>query len=194
MNKEQFDRIESYLQDTLSEADKRSFEADLETDANLRKEWELHQKLNLGLRAMAIEKQLRNARHRANQRIKTHPARRTNTLFQIWSVAASIVLVLGLGWWAWQIKSTSDAGQLSALAEQEMTDVQYKSMPLDSLQNLTKTAQQRNAREKAEWYVALAYLKKGRKKEAKELLTRISNDPRHTYSQKAEKLLKQGFN
>ncbi|MPR32309.1 hypothetical protein [Salmonirosea aquatica] len=192
MNQEQFDRIESYLQNTLSEAEKRSIEADLQSDDNLRAEMEIQQKLRLGLRALAIEKQLLNARERANKRSEISFARKINP-FQIWSIAASIVLVLGLGWWIWQTNTTSESSHLATLAEQEMTDAQYKSIPLDSLQKLIKTADLRNAREKAEWYIALTYLKNGKKKQAKDLLTRISKTPRHTYSQKAKKLLKEGF-
>jgi len=192
MNNEQFDRIEAYLQNTLSEAEKQSFEVDLETDDTLRAEMEIQEKWRLGLRALAIEKQLLNAKERANRSTKVPIIRKIST-FQVWSMAASIVLVLGLGWWIWQMNSTSETDQLAALAEQEMTDVRYKAMPLDSLQKLTKTADLRNAREKAEWYVALAYLKKGRKKEAKDLLTRISKNPQHTYSQRARLLLREGF-
>ena len=71
-----------------------------------------------------------------------------------------------------------------------MTDVQYKSLPFESLQNLSKAAPTRNARQKAEWYVALVYLKKGKNAEAKIILKRLANDPNHLYHTQAKRMLK----
>ena len=76
-----------------------------------------------------------------------------------------------------------------ALAEKEMTDVQYKSLPFESLQNLSKAAPTRDAREKAEWYMALVYLRNEKHKEAKAILKRIANEPRHLYQRQAKGLL-----
>lgn len=192
MNNDQFDRIESYLQGTLSEYEKQAFEAELLTDATLKSDMELHQKLRLGLRALAIEKELDKARLRT-QLSATNTIVRPLGSFQVWGIAASILVLLGIGWGLWQWKGNSENEQLAVLAEQEMVDTQYKSMPFDSLQKLTDTASSTRTREKAEWYVALAYLKQGKQKEARSLLTKIAETPQHTYQQKARKLLEKAF-
>ncbi len=192
MNNEQFDRIESYLQGTLPESEKQTFEADLRTDSTLRSNMEIQQKLRLGLRALAIEKQLIAAQNRTKQTTSA-PIVRKLLPFQAWGIAASLLVALGMGWGIWQFQLSSKNDQLAGLAEQEMVDSQYKSMPFDSLQALTNTANSALARDKAEWYIALVYLKQGKKKEAQDLLTKIVKNPQHTYQQEAQKLLKKGF-
>lgn len=192
MSNDQFDRIESYLQGTLSEYEKQAFEAELLTDATLKSDMQLQQKLRLGLRALAIEKELDKTRIRSQQPA-TNSIVRPLSSFQIWGIAASILVVLGLGWGIWQWNGNSENEHLAVLAEQEMVDTQYKSMPFDSLQKLTATANPTLTREKAEWYVALAYVKQGKKKEARSLLTKIAESPQHTYHQKAANLLKKAF-
>lgn len=192
MNSEQFDRIESYLQGTLPESEKRAFEADLLTDAILRSNMDLHQKLRLGLRALAIEKELDKARLRTQLPATTGIVRPLSS-FRVWGIAASILVMIGIGWGIGQWNENSENEQLAVLAEQEMVDTQYKSMPFDSLQKLTDTASSTRTREKAEWYVALAYLKQAKQKEARNLLTKIAETPQHTYHQKARKLLEKAF-
>lgn len=192
MNRDQFDRIESYLQGTLTVSDKQAFEANLLTDPTLKTEIEMQQKLRLGLQALAIEKKLTAAQQRTKQPAVT-PVIRKLTPFLLWGIAASILVVLGAGWGIWQWNVGSDNAPLAVLAEQEMVDTQYKAMPFDSLQKLTQSANSALARDKAEWYVALVYLRQGKKKEAGILLDKIAKDPEHTYHQKANKLLEKGF-
>lgn len=192
MNVAQFERIEAYLQNRLSEADRRSFEADIQTDTSLQVEVETQQKLRLGLRALAIEKQLLNAK----KRTQTEQLSQTKTVFwgkiqwKTWGAAASIIVILGVSWWGWNYNTSQNEHQFMALAEQEMTDVQYKSLPFKSLQNLSKSAPTRSTRQKAEWYVALVYLKKGQISQAQTLLKRIASNPQHLYCQQAKKILK----
>lgn len=189
MNTAQFERIEAYLQNRLSEAERRDFEAEIQANSALRAEVEAQQKLRLGLRAIAIEKNLRNVQKRTQTK-QTKMVFWGKTQWQTWAAAASIVLVLGVSWWVWNYNSTQKENQFMALAEKEMTDVQYKSLPFESLQNLSKAAPTRNAREKAEWYMALVYLKKGKNKEAKIILERIVTKPKHQYSPQAKRILK----
>ena len=192
MNQEQFDRIEAYLQNALLGAEKRAFERELEMNAELRLELEIQQKLQLGLRALAIEKQILDARQRTQVAPKNTVVRKLSS-WQNWGLAASVAIMLGAGWLVWQNNQAFSDSQLRGLAEQEMTDVQYKSMPFDSLQNITINANSMSARQKAEWYMALAYMHEGKEVEAKALLTKIAENPEHSYQQKAEKLLKKGF-
>jgi len=188
MNTAQFERIEAYLQNRLSEAERRDFEAEIQANSALRAEVEAQQKLRLGLRAIAIEKNLRNVQKRTQtKQIKMVFWGKTE--WQTWAAAASIVLVLGVSWWVWNYNSTQKENQFMALAEKEMTDVQYKSLPFESLQNLSKAAPTRNAREKAEWYVALVYVRKGDTISAKKTLRRISQNRLHPYRYKAKDLL-----
>lgn len=189
MNTADFERIEAYLQNRLSEAERRGFEAEIHANNALREEVETQQKLRLGLQALAIEKHLLDAQKRTQtKQIKTVFWGKIQ--WQTWAVAASIVLVLGVSWWVWKNNAESTSTELLALAEQEMTDVQYKSLPFESLQNLSKAAPTRNARQKAEWYVALVYLKKGKNAEAKIILKRLANDPNHLYHTQAKRMLK----
>jgi hypothetical protein len=191
MNTAQFERIEAYLQNRLSEVERRDFEAEIHENSTLRAEVEAQQKLRLGLRALGIEKQLLNAQ----KRTQTRQIGQIRNMFwgkmqwQTWVAAASIVLVLGVSWWVWNYNSTQNKNQFMALAEKEMTDIQYKSLPFESLQNLSKSAPTRNAREKAEWYVALVYVKKGDTISAKKILRRISQNRLHPYRYKAKDLL-----
>ncbi len=192
MNNEQFDRIEAYLQDGLLEAERMAFEGEMNTNAVLKAEVEVQRKLRLGLRALAIEKQIDEARQRTQPSVGTTSVRKLNSL-QNWGMAASVAVMLGAGWLVWENNKTPDNAERRTMAEKEMTDVRYKSMPFDSLQDITKNAESAKAREKAEWYVALAYMHQGQKDKAKALLTQISENPQHTYQQKAEALLEKGF-
>ncbi len=192
MNYEQFERVEAYLENRLSDAERRSFEREMSTNAELKSEVEAQQKMRLGLRALAIEKQINEARQRTQSSPKTTIVKKLNSI-QSWGLAASVAVMLGAGWLVWENNKTPGEAERRTMAEKEMTDVQYKSMPLDSLQNITKNAESAKAREKAEWYVALAYMHQGQKDKAKAILTQISDNPQHSYQQKAEELLKKGF-
>lgn len=188
MNTAQFERIEAYLQNRLSAAERMSFEAEIHANSGLKAEVEAQQKLRLGLRALAIEKQLLKAKKRTQtEQIKTVFWGKSQ--WKNWAAAASIIVVFGVSWWVWNYDTTADTSQLMALADKEMTDVQYKSLPFESLQNLSKAAPTRSAREKAEWYVALVYLRKGDTISAKKNLHRISQNSLHPYRYKAKNLL-----
>ncbi len=193
MTYEQFDRIEAFLQGTLSEAEKRAFEQTLAVDETLRSEVEMQRNLRVGLRAVAIGKQVLEARNRSPAHAKPTIVKKLGTNWQSWKWAASLILMLGAGWLAWQANRPMADAQLKGLAEQEMSDVRYKSMPFDSLEIITRKADSAATRQKAEWYLALAYSYKGRKKEAKALLEKIAGNDKHDYQQKAKKLLEEGF-
>lgn len=192
MNQTQFDRVEAYLENLLSESERQLFERDMKADTALSSELELQQKMRVGFRALAIEKQIDAARQRTQPAAKTTIFRKLNSL-QNWGMAASVVVMLGAGWLVWEYNQSPGNAERRTIAEKEMTDMRYKFMPLDSLQNATKNADSVKAREKAEWYVALAHMHKGQKDEAKAMLINISENPQHIYQQKAEVLLKKGF-
>lgn len=192
MNYEQFERVEAYLENRLSDAERQSFERKMSTDAELKSEVEIQLKMRLGLRALAIETQIDAARQRTQSSPKITIVKRLKSV-QNWGLAASVAVMMGAGWLVWQNNQAARDSELRTLAENEMTDVRYKSMPFDSLQKIQDSNKSIETREKAEWYVALAYMHKGQKKEAKTLLTKIAKNPQHFYQQKAEKLLKKGF-
>ena len=191
MNNERFDRIEAYLHDGLSDSERIDFEGEMNTNEALRAEVEIQQKVRLGLRALAIEKQLFEARRRTQPLPRTTVVRKLNQVRNL-GLAASVAVMLGAGWLVWQYNQSSSDSELRTMAEKEMTDVQYKSMPFDSLQNIIKNADSAKA-QKAEWYVALAYMHQGQKDKAKDLLNKIAKNPQHTYQRKAEELLKKSF-
>ncbi|HAK76323.1 MAG TPA: hypothetical protein DCM71_05305 [Runella sp.] len=191
MNSGQFERIEAYLQNQLSEAERRDFESELQYNSAFRLEVETQQKLYIGFQALAIEKRLNASKKRTQiqQRIKPKQPFSVFKQWPVWSAAASVVLIIGISWWMAKSFGSSRETEIVALVDREMTDVQYKSLPFESLQNISKTAPSRLTREKAEWYVALVYLKKGKTKEANKILARIAHNPKHHYHLRAKKIV-----
>lgn len=191
MNSGQFERIEAYLHDQLSEAERRDFESELQNNIIFRLEVEAQKNLYTGFQALAVEKKLNDSKKRIQAQQTAESKRRffVSNQWSVWSAAASVVVILGISWWAVNSFDSSKDIELSALVDKEMTDIQYKSLPFESLQNISKTAPSRIAREKAEWYVALVYLKKGKAKEANKILARIAQNPKHHYHLQAKRIL-----
>lgn len=97
---ERLDRIEKYLQGDMSEAERLDFTNELRDDASLRDEFDKVRLLNDALET-AVEDDLRVRlqtleQHTAN-RGSSGPGRRF--LFTKWAVAASILVVIGVGLW-----------------------------------------------------------------------------------------------
>lgn len=118
LSEEQYEVIEAYLANELSAGDRALFEGDIQSDAELRAEVERQRNLRLGLRALGIERALVRAKvhyqatapsEAASEEIEpttVRPLVRLLNTWQYWMAAASIVLLLGVGYYAFRQQLT----------------------------------------------------------------------------------------
>ena len=114
LSEEQYEVIEAYLANELSADDRAFFEGNIQSDTELRAEVERQRALRLGLRAIGIERMLGRAKahyqataseEMASEEIESttvRPLVRLLTTWQYWVAAASIVLLLGVGYYAFR--------------------------------------------------------------------------------------------
>ena len=123
LSESQFEVIEAYLANELSPTDRASFETDIAQNPNLRTEVFNQQYLRLGLRALGIERALEQAKaqykatsnaiegEEKGQNVATElptsepvhqPEIRPLRSWRYWAGAASVVVVLGVGYIAYQ--------------------------------------------------------------------------------------------
>lgn len=109
LSEEQYEIIEAYLTNELSATDRASFEKDMQADAELRAEVDRQRNIRLGLRALGIERALQRAK--AQYEVTSVPAGVTEGKkllvrpllnWRYWAAAASVVIVLGVGYYAYQ--------------------------------------------------------------------------------------------
>lgn len=143
LTEEQYELIEAYLKNELSVSDRTSFETELRADADLLAEVNRQRDLRLGLRAIGIERALERARTQYRTTLTTpasapEPARtawqptvvRSLSTWHYWAVAASVVLILGVGLYAYQ----QTAGSRADIAYADtMPDELTKGFPSDSI-------------------------------------------------------------
>lgn len=129
LTEEQYEVIEAYLKNELSAPDRASFETDMRADAELRAEIDRQRTLRLGLRAIGIERALDRARTQYNETAaEPEPTRtawqptftRSLTTWHYWAVAASVVLMLGIGYYTYQQSagSRTDIAYADALPDE----------------------------------------------------------------------------
>ena len=108
LSEEQYEIIEAYLTNELSAADRVSFENDIQADPKLREEVDRQHDLRLGLRALGIERALERAKvqYKATSASPKSTDRQTTVppllAWRYWAVAASIVVMLGIGYYTYQ--------------------------------------------------------------------------------------------
>ena len=143
LTEEQHELIEAYLKNELSASDRTSFESDLRADAELLAEVDRQRDLRLGLRAIGIERTLERARTQYRATLTTptpmpEPVRpawqptvvRSLSTWHYWAVAASVVLILGVGLYTYQ----QTAGSRTDIAYADtMPDELTKGFPSDSI-------------------------------------------------------------
>ena len=143
LTEEQYELIETYLKNELSASDRALFETDLGADADLRAEVDRQRDLRLGLRAIGIERTLERARTQYRATLTTpasshEPARnarqptvvRSLSTRHYWAVAASVVLILGVGLYTYQ----QTAGNRTDIAYADtLPDELTKGFPSDSI-------------------------------------------------------------
>ncbi len=186
----QFDQIEAYLKSQLSESDKYDFEQELAQNPDLEAELQTQQQLRSGLQTLALQSRIKAAQQRyARTQEPAEPVviginPKQNWLSSGWLAAASVVLILVFGW-LYQARYYI-SGDVLAMADHEMS---YKSLPMVFPKTATTTDKKRLTLQQADWYFALAYIKKGEKQKAKTMLKRITTAEGHLYQAKAKKLL-----
>ena len=258
LSEEQYEVIEAYLTNELSAADRTIFENDMQADAELQAEVDRQRNLRLGLRALGIERALERAKTQYKATTLTdesmpdkQPVVRPLTTWRYWAAAASVVIVLGAGYYAYQQTTdrpadiayaetfTPDAtdqlmkdfptGQVSPEIRTHFLDaltqykagkydqvienlrtlpadkqtIQYKNyflglsylankQPVEAIPLLTKaqSAPSVKLRQKAEWFLALAYVKNGQKDKARLLLNQISSNRANPFGKLAQQVLR----
>jgi hypothetical protein len=199
---EQFERIEAYLQGHLNTTKRLAFEAEMAQNPALKEEVEAQRQIRFGLDVLAIEQRIKAAHKRHVEReaveetitesqieekevlTKTVPLGRTiPTPFSYtnWAVAASVVLVLGLGGW-WYQNNYYISSDVLAMTNEEV--IAYKKLP-----KVLPTNNNSIESQKAQWFTALARIQAKDKKEAVRILKRIAKTKGHPYQTKAKKLL-----
>lgn len=109
LSEEQYELIEAYLTNELSAVDQLAFENDLKADAELKAEVDRQRDIRLGLRALGIERALERAKAQykatsapAETPLVSQPVVRPLVSWRYWAAAASVVVVLGAGYFAYQ--------------------------------------------------------------------------------------------
>ena len=115
LSENQFELIEAYLANQLSPADRASFETDIAGDAEFQAEVNRQRDLRLGLRALGIERVLARAKAQVEQMNSSveetsrtssasvnQPVVRPLNAWRYWAAAASVVLLLGVGYYTYQ--------------------------------------------------------------------------------------------
>ncbi|MCX6215448.1 hypothetical protein [Spirosoma sp.] len=218
LSEDQYEIIEAYLTNELSAPDRASFERDLLADAELRAEVDRQRTIRMGLRALGIERALEQAKSQYNaelERTETAPADqsvvRPFISWRYWAAAASIVVVLGAGYYTYQqttsqqtdvafaeilasdpaTELTKDfpAGELTPSTRTEFLEAlrNYKSGKYDEVIARLKTlpADKQSVHYK-NYFLGLSYLANKQPGAAIPLLTKAQASPSLTIRQKAE--------
>ncbi|RYC71011.1 tetratricopeptide repeat protein [Spirosoma sordidisoli] len=257
LSEEQYEIIDAYLANELSAADRAAFDDEIRADADLRAEVDRQRELRLGLRAIGIERALDRARLQYQQ---TESAARAVAperavvrplgSWRYWAAAASVVVVLGAGYYAYQqtarpatdlaynnalpadptseLRKAFPTGELPSSVRNQFLDalrsyqsgkydqvidqlatlpadkqtIHYKNyllglshlannQPAEAIPLLTKAqaSPTRSLRQKADWFLALAYVKNGQKEKALPTLKQISSDRANPFHTQAQRVL-----
>ncbi|WP_338874418.1 hypothetical protein WBJ53_02250 [Spirosoma sp. SC4-14] len=258
LSEEQYELIEAYLTGELSEKDKAAFENDMKTDAKLAGEVSRQRELRLGLRALGIERVLKRAQADYKASVASDMSGVDNQVilrpllnWRYWAVAASVAVLLSIGYYSYQVRADREAelayneaftpesgdeflkgfpsGNRSKTARKQLLDAlaSYKAgkydqvieklitMPVDkqtiyyknyllglsylannqalesiSLLKMAMQAPDAKLQQKAEWILALAYVKSNENELAEPILSKISNDEANPFRSLAQKVLK----
>lgn len=147
LTEEQYELIEAYLNDELSVPDRTSFEADIRDDAELRAEVDRQRDIRLGLRALGIQRALERAKtqYKASSPV-VMPEKQEPTIvrplstWRYWAAAASVVAVLGIGYYAYQQTTSRQVDIAYAeTATSDANDELLKSFPSGNVSSETRT-------------------------------------------------------
>lgn len=208
----QYEVIEAYLNNELSAADRTVFENDMQIDAELRTEVTRQRDIRLGLRAIGIEQALERAKAQYKATVATEEMEKTVSrplvTWRYWAAAASVVVVLGLGYYTYQQAndqqadiayaetSTSDelvkdfpSGTLSPDVQAQLLDAltKYKSGKYDQvITQLTTLPADKQTIHYKNYFLGLSYLVNKQPTEAIPLLNKALTAPSLKIRKKAE--------
>ncbi|MVM41298.1 hypothetical protein GO730_32475 [Spirosoma sp. HMF3257] len=155
LTEQQYELIEAYFNNDLSDTDRASFEGEFERDTDLKAEIQTQRELRLGLKALALDQRLKKAQQRWQQsNLSNHQiiqpqkdaeptgkqilfGRQANTQrlggFQYWVAAAVLIVVSGVGIWLYQQNSASATLETAYMEAYQPDDTQFltKDFPTD---------------------------------------------------------------
>ncbi|GAB4033431.1 tetratricopeptide repeat protein [Spirosoma jeollabukense] len=109
LTEEQYELIEAYLKNELSPTDRTSFEVDIRADEALQMEVDRQRDIRMGLQALGIQRALQRAKTQYEASLPTATSAtpkltvvRSVSSWRYWAAAASVVVVLGIGYYAYQ--------------------------------------------------------------------------------------------
>ncbi|MGA0559288.1 hypothetical protein ACO2Q8_21695 [Larkinella sp. VNQ87] len=214
LTEDQYEVLSAYLNNELSEADRLSFETDLQADPELAAEVDLQRNLRLGFRALGIQQALDQAKASYQASVvkpepvsETKPVVRPLISWQYWAAAASVVVVLGIGLYQYRQGAGRQVDGIYTESVGATTDDELlKSFPasstktgfLDALKNY-KARNYDEAIEKLKvlpadrqtihyknYLLGLSYLANDQSTEAIPLLAKARETPSPVLQQKAE--------
>lgn len=203
------DRIEAYLTGSLSAAERAAFESDLKTDTALKGLFDQHAKAHAVINH-AYNRQLKQRLIEIEGETGT-PTARVRPMFRRVAVAASIVLLAGVGAWLWSGSAYSNDAMAEQLFFRDSYDVmrssdQTKTLSIDSLLNVAQRAfeagdygtaqtiyeplltQDTEYLDQIEWNLAMCLLMQDDRPAADKLLDKIASQPDHGFHSNAKKL------
>ena len=204
--------IHAYISGEMSPQQKEVFEKQLLLNPMLAQELSTQRRIKQGLKAINHKKKLQEIHQelhnsgelpQINPNIETHKIKKV--LFgKPWAVAATLGLMFGGLWWyngrqnpaddttQLQINSYIPPADLSNITEKEDLKHLERALKLQYPPDSLLTFQQSKypfVQQKAEWYLALSYKRSGEVQEAKAMLTKILQNPKHAYQKQAQRLL-----
>lgn len=146
LTEDQYELIEAYLTNELSAPDRASFESDIQTDAELLAEVGRQRDLRLGFRALGIQHMLEQTRTNYKTALPSaETASKRLTVFRSisswpnWVAAASVVIVLGAGYYAYQQTASRQADlAYSETLKLDANDVLVKGFPSANVPSQTR--------------------------------------------------------
>ncbi|MFD2937112.1 hypothetical protein [Spirosoma flavum] len=220
LSEDQYEIIEAYLTNELSAADRGLFESDMLANAELREEVDRQRDIRLGLRALGIERALERAKTQYKATVslaKPELVSDNQTIvrplvsWRYWAAAASIVVVLGVGYYTYQqtIDRQADiayaetftpdptdelvkdfpTGKFSPAARTQFLDAlsKYKAGKYDQvIDQLTTLPADKQTIHYKNYFLGLSYLANKQPTEAIPLLSKAQTAPSAKLRQKAE--------
>jgi hypothetical protein len=184
---EQFERIESYLKGEMSAQERLIFEEEERQSVELQKEIQTHKDLRFGLEHSGVMQNIIAAqnRYKAEEENEDSTGRVIKFSFTQLALAASFVLLIGFGGYYYNYKYIPSDALVFANDELAM-----KSLPFEVPKNLSESDKDILTKQRAEWFVALVFVKQKEKKKATVILQRITQTENHPFRENAKKLLK----
>ncbi len=145
LSADDYELIEAYLANELSDTDRAAFEADMQRNADLLAEVTLQRNLRLGLRAIGIEQAVARARSQYEATTLQSGGASVRPLgslwgaWSYWAVAASVVAVLTIGYVAYQqTRPSADLAFIDSVTRNQADEL-AKELPVGAVSPNART-------------------------------------------------------